>query len=211
MAKVLLINGSPRKWGNTNRALEEAAAQLGQEGIETEIVWIGNKPLRGCIACGTCKTNANGQCTFNDDICNEISEKAASADGFVIGAPVFYGQPASQVMGLVQRMLYSNTAAFAYKPVANVAICRRGGGTSAFAALNMPWLICNCPIVPSQYWNIAYGLEKGDVAHDAEGMQTMRTMARNMAWMIRGLSSSEKPQREDWQPTHFVRQDLINA
>ncbi len=131
MTKVLLINGSPRRNGNTFVALTEVAKALQAQGIESEIVHIGTRAVRGCIACGKCHENNDGRCIFDDDVTNQISAKAAECDGFVVGAPVYFGQPAGQVLCLVQRMLFSNGLAFAGKPVANVAVCRRGGATAA--------------------------------------------------------------------------------
>ncbi len=206
--KVLLICGSPRKGSNTLTALSEVARTLNAEGVETEIVELGAKPVRSCIGCGKCKEKGDGRCVFNDDILNQISAKAEEADGFIFGAPVYYGMPDGRILSLVQRLLFSNTPAFAFKPVGNVAVCRRGGATSSITAMNMPWLMANCPIVTSQYWNIAYGHEAGEAAFDAEGMQTMRMLARNMAWMLRSLKREEAPAREPWAPTCFVREDL---
>ncbi len=209
--KVLLINGSPNVKGNTGVALSEVANQLNKNGIDTEMVWIGNKPIRGCIACGKCHENGNGRCIFNDDITNEISALAEAADGIVIGSPVYYGQPAGPCMSLVQRMLFSNSAAIGGKPVANVAVCRRGGATMAFQTMNMPWMMVNSPIATSQYWNIAYGLAPGEAAHDGEGMQTMRTLADNLTHLVKSLDPAQRPQREPWTATNFMRQDLINS
>ncbi len=206
--KVLLINGSPNKAGNTFTALSEAARQLERQGIETEIVWIGNRAIRGCIACFKCQERGDNRCIFADDIANEISAKADTADAFIIGSPVYYGQPAGQLVALVQRLLVSNGAGTKGKPVANVAICRRGGATAAFQTMNMPWMMVNSPIVTSQYWNIAYGRTPGEAAFDGEGMQTMRTLADNMAHMLRRFEGAAQPQREPWAPTHFVREDL---
>jgi len=211
--KVLLINGSPRKSGNTNVALEEVAKTLQQEGVETEIVWIGNKPVRGCIACGRCKSgekypDGHVGCVFNDDVCNRIAEKYQEADGFVFGSPVYYGQPNGALLSIMQRSFFSNGAAVQNKPAAVVAICRRGGATAAFQCLNMPLQMMNMPVVSSQYWNIAYGREEGQAALDTEGMQTMRTLAHNMAWMLRGLKAENAPavpEREEWQPMNFIR------
>ncbi|MBR6065642.1 MAG: flavodoxin family protein, partial [Paludibacteraceae bacterium] len=183
--RVLLINGSPRKNGNTFTALSEIAKTLQSEGLETEIVWIGNKPIRGCVACGTCKAKANGRCVFDDDVCNAISAKFAEADGFVFGSPVYYGQPNGALLAIMQRAFFSNGANLQNKPAAAVTICRRGGATAAFEALQMPLQMMNMPLATSQYWNIAYGREKGQAAQDTEGMQTMRTLAHNLAWMIR--------------------------
>lgn len=206
--KVLLINGSPRKNGNTFTALSEIAKTLQTEGIDSEIVWIGNKPVRGCIACGTCKMKNDGRCVFDDDVCNTISAKFAEADGFVFASPVYYGQPNGALLAIMQRAFFSNGANLQNKPGAAVTICRRGGATAAFEALQMPMQMMNMPLATSQYWNIAYGREAGQAAQDTEGMQTMRTLARNLAWMIRGLrgkDAPELPDREPWQPMHFIR------
>ena len=196
--KVLLINGSPRKSGNTYLALKEAAQELEKNGIETEIVGVGTKPVRGCIACSTCKTKNNNRCVFDDDICNEVSAKMAACDALIVGSPVYYGQPNGTVLALVQRMLYSNGAAVNGKPVAGVAVCRRGGATAALQTLNMP-------IVTSQYWNIVYGRLDGEAALDAEGMQTMRSLAKNMAYMLKALENKARPDYEPRQAMHFIR------
>ena len=205
--KVLLINGSPRKEGNTFTALSEAAQQLEKNGVETEIVWIGNKPVRGCIACGKCRENGNNRCLFNDDPCNEVIEKMEQCDALIMGAPVYYGQPAAQAMALQQRMLYAGGVAFKGKPAAVACVCRRGGASAAFQTLQMPFQMCNMPIVTSQYWNIAYGRGEGEAAADTEGMQTMRTMANNMAVMLKmyATGTAEKPETEPWQPMNFIR------
>ena len=206
--KVLLINGSPRKNGNTFTALSEIAKTLQAEGIESEIVWIGNKPVRGCIACGTCKMKNDGRCVFDDDVCNSISAQFAESDGFVFASPVYYGQPNGALLAIMQRAFFSNGANLQNKPGAAVTICRRGGATAAFEALQMPMQMMNMPLTTSQYWNIAYGREEGQAAQDTEGMQTMRTLAHNLAWMIRGLRGENAPaipDREPWQPMHFIR------
>jgi multimeric flavodoxin WrbA len=203
--KVLLINGSPHKGGNTYLALKEAAQELEKNGIETEIVGVGTKPVRGCIACSTCKTKANNRCVFDDDICNDVSAKMAACDGLIVGSPVYYGQPNGTVISLVQRMLYSNGAAFNGKPAAGVTVCRRGGATAALQTLNMPFQLLNMPIVTSQYWNIVYGRLEGEAALDAEGMQTMRSLAKNMAYMLKALENKARPDYEPRQAMHFIR------
>lgn len=207
--KVLLINGSPRRQGNTYTALAEAASQLAKHGIDTEIIWVGNKPVRGCIACGKCKENADKRCVFGDeDLCNEVIAKMGKSDAIIIGAPVYWGQPAAQALALQQRMLYAGGANFQGKPAAAVCVCRRGGASAAFQTLQMPFQMCNMPLVGSQYWNIAYGREEGESARDTEGMQTMRTLANNMAWMLKKLhnvDTTESPEREPWAPMHFIR------
>ena len=206
--KVLLINGSPRAKGNTFIALNETAKTLEKNGIETEIVQIGVKPVRSCIACGQCKVQNLGKCVFDDDICNTISAKMASADGLIIGSPVYYGQPNGAILSLVQRMFYSAGANFSHKPAAAIAICRRGGATAAFQTLNMPFQMMNMPVVTSQYWNLAYGREEGQASLDTEGMQTMRTLAENMAWMLKKIHADGHPNyptHETWTPMHFIR------
>ena len=207
--KVLLTNGSPHENGNTFLALNEIAKTLQSENIDSEIVWIGDQPVRGCIACAACKSKNDGKCVFDDDVCNTISAKFADADGFVFGSPVYYGQPNGALLALMQRAFFSNGAQVQNKPAAAVAICRRGGATAAFEALQMPMQMMNMPLVTSQYWNIAYGREAGQVTADTEGMQTMRTLAHNMAFMLRAFAAEKSanglPQREPWQPMHFIR------
>lgn len=206
--KVLLINGSPRQKGNTATALAEVASQLSSEGIESEIVWIGNKPIRGCIACGQCAAQGLGRCVFDDDICNRISEKFKEIDALIVGSPVYYGQPNGALLSIIQRALYSNGANISGKPAASIVVCRRGGATAVFETLNMPFQMMNMPIVTSQYWNIAYGRGAGEAAMDTEGLQTMRTLARNMAWLLKcteGKKAPGRPATEPWEPMHFIR------
>ena len=206
--KVLLINGSPRKEGNTSIALKEVAQQLSKEGIDSEIVWIGNKPIRGCMACGQCKEQALGRCIFNDDICNQISEKFSEADALIVGSPVYYGQPNGALLSIIQRAFFSNGANISGRPAASIAVCRRGGATAVFESLNMPFQMMNMPIVTSQYWNIVYGRVEGDAALDTEGLQTMRTLARNMAWLLKSTNGEKAPGRpneEPWEAMHFIR------
>lgn len=208
--KVLLVSASPRRKGNTFIALTEVQKTLEVEGMDTELIEIGAKPIRGCIACNWCKNHLDEhRCVFDDDITNKISTKAMEADGFVFGAPVYYGLPNGSAIALIQRLLYSNVAAFQYKPVANVCVCRRGGADVSYQTLNMMFEMCNMPIVTSQYWNIVYGREKGQASLDVEGLQTMRTMAHNMSWMLKkfhGVETTALPQREsEWTPMHFIR------
>ena len=206
--KVLLINGSPRQNGNTAIALAEIAKQLTQESIDSEIVWIGNKPTRGCIACGQCKAKGLGHCVFDDDICNHISEKFEESNALIVGSPVYYGQPNGALLSIIQRAFYSNGANISGKPAASIAVCRRGGATAVFESLNMPFQMMNMPIVTSQYWNIVYGRAEGDAALDTEGLQTMRTLARNMAWLLKSTNGEKAPGRpaeEAWEAMHFIR------
>ena len=206
--KVLLINGSPRQNGNTAIALAEVAKQLTQEGVESEIVWIGNKPIRGCIACGQCKIKGIGRCVFDDDICNKISEKFEDSNALIVGSPVYYGQPNGALLSIIQRAFYSNGANISGKPAASIAVCRRGGASAVFESLNMPFQMMNMPIVTSQYWNIVYGRTEGEAAMDTEGLQTMRTLARNMAWLLKSTNGEKAPGRpneEAWEAMHFIR------
>lgn len=206
--KVLLINGSPRQQGNTATALAEVAKQLSKDGIESEIMWIGNKPIRGCVACGQCAAKGLGRCVFDDDICNKISEKFEEANALIIGSPVYYGQPNGALLSIIQRAFYSNGSNIAGKPAASIAVCRRGGATAAFESLNMPFQMMNMPIVTSQYWNIVYGRAAGEAAMDKEGLQTMRTLARNMAWLLKSTNVGKAPGRpteEPWDAMHFIR------
>ena len=204
---VLMINGSPHPEGNTSIALGEIARQLAEHGIESETVWIGNKPVRGCIVCGKCKERASGRCVFDDDVCNRISEKFVEADALVVGSPVYYGQPNGAVLSIIQRAFFSNGAQIAGKPAAAVAVCRRGGASAAFETLNLPFQMMDMPVVTSQYWNIVYGREPGQAALDVEGLQTMRTLANNLAWLLKATEGKPAPGRgdEEWAPMHFIR------
>ncbi len=203
--RVLIINGSPRQKGNTSIALTEIAKQLEKLGIESEIAWIGNKPVRGCIACNTCKDNP-GACVFDDDVCNGISAKMNSSDALIVGSPVYWGQPNGAVLSIIQRAFYSNGAAFRGKPAAAVAVCRRGGATATFETLNMPFQMMSMPVVTSQYWNIVYGREPGQAALDREGLQTMRTLANNMAALLKATGGKPMPgSDEPWDGMHFIR------
>ncbi len=206
--KVLLINGSARPNGNTFTALSEAAKALKNNGIEVEIAQIGTRAVRGCIACGQCNAKQLGRCTFDDDICNSIIAKLDTADALIIGSPVYYGQPNGSVLSLMQRMFYSAGDKVRNKPAAAVCVCRRGGATAAFQTLTMPFQMMNMPVVTSQYWNIVYGRLEGQAALDTEGMQTMRTLANNMAWLLKKIhanGSPDYPAREEWDPMNFIR------
>ena len=206
--KVLMINGSPRKNGNTFLALSEVAKVLEAQAIETEIVQMGTKAVRSCIACGQCQMKQLNRCVFDDDICNRISEKLDSADALVVGSPVYYGQPNGGVLSLIQRMFFSAGSKVQNKPAAAVCVCRRGGATAAFETMNMPFQMMNMPVVTSQYWNIVYGREEGQAVLDTEGMQTMRTLANNLAWLLKKIHADGQPnypKREPWAPMHFIR------
>ena len=206
--KVLMINGSPRRSGNTARALKEIADALAAEDIESEAFWLGNKPVRGCAACGQCLQKNLGRCAFDDDVANRIVEKLPEADGFILGSPTYYGQPAGALLAVWQRVCFAAGAHVKTKPAACVAVCRRGGSTAAFQCMNMPFEMLSCPLVTSQYWNVVFGRDEGECAQDGEGLQTMRTLARNMAWLLKNLRGPDavpRPAQEPWQPMNFVR------
>lgn len=206
--KVLLINGSPRRDGNTFCALQEIETQLQKHGVETEIFQIGAKAVRSCINCGACHRDRLGKCVFDDDICNTVIQKMSQSDALIVGSPVYYGQPNGGVLSLMQRVFFSAGHYVQNKPAAAVAVCRRGGATSAFQSMNMMFQMMNMPVVTSQYWNIVYGMNKGQAKLDTEGMQTMRTLANNMAWLLEKLHSGTytTPEREkESRMMNFIR------
>ncbi len=206
MMKVLLINGSPRKEGNTFLALSEVAKALEENGVETEIVQLGNKPVRGCIGCGKCREGL-GRCTFNDELYSEIRTHLETADGLIVGSPVYYAGPNGSLCAILDRVFYSCSELLQYKPAASVSVCRRGGASTAFDRLNKYFTISNMPVVSSQYWNIVYGLRPGESAQDAEGLQVMRTLGRNMAWLLKNIKEGavSRPIPEPRQTTNFIR------
>ncbi len=204
--KVLLINGSPKEKGNTFLALSEVARTLNAEGIDTEIVSIGKKAIQGCIACGMC--GRIGKCTFNDDLYYKVWRMVKDGiDGFVVGSPVYYGGPNGSLCAFLDRVFYSLSKDLQFKPAASVVVCRRGGASAAFDRLNKYFTMSNMPVVSSQYWNMAYGQTPGQVMQDEEGLQTMRTLARNMAWIIKKLNVAEDghPHHEQIIRTNFIR------
>ena len=204
--KVLLVNGSPRLLGCTNRALEEIAHEFHRQGIETELFWIGNDH-QGCIACNYC--HKNGECTFHDKV-NEFARLAESADGFIFGTPVYYGNATGGITSFMDRLFYSSSRFFEYKPVASVVSCRRGGATFTFSQLNMYYMMNNMIVISSQYWNQVHGNTPLEVEQDLEGLQTMRTLAKNMTWVLKSIEEGkknglEKPQKEEKMRTNFIR------
>lgn len=204
--KVLIINGSPRKEGNTAVALDEVRKTLVAEGIETETVHVGHKDIHGCIACGKCKET--GKCVFSD-IVNEVAPKFAEADGLVIGSPVYYASPAGTMLSFLDRLFYSTPFDKTMKVGAAVAVCRRGGAGTTFDVLNKYFTICGMPVASSQYWNSVHGRLPGEAAQDVEGLQTMRTLGRNMAFLVKSIALGKQqyglPEKEEWTPMHFIR------
>lgn len=205
--KVLLLNGSPKANGCTYTALCEVAGALEKNGIETEIVQVGAAPIAGCIGCGVC--TRTGKCFMEDGV-NEFVEKAKQADGFVFGSPVHYAAASGAVTSFLDRAFYGKSAAFAGKPGAAIVSCRRGGAASAFDQLNKYFTISNMPIVSSQYWNQVHGNTPEEVRRDEEGMQTMRTLGNNMAWLLKCIEAGKNagitfPEREPALKTNFIR------
>ena len=206
--KVLLVNGSPHKSGCTNRALEEVAATLQKEGIETEMFWIGNKPIGGCIACKRCIQT--GKCVF-DDVVNTCREKAYEADGFVFGSPVHYAAASGNMTAFLDRLFYSAPKeTFCRKPAAVVTSARRAGTTAAYEQLLKYPGIMEMPIVSSCYWNNVHGSCPEDVQKDEEGLRTMRVLGRNMAWLLRCIAAGTAagvpaPRQEPMARTNFIR------
>lgn len=205
--KVLMINGSPRIEGNTALSLAEMDKVFKEEGIETETVLVGNKDIRGCIACRKCAEL--GRCVFDDEV-NELAVKFKEADALVIGAPVYFASANATLVALMQRLMFSTQSVDKRMKVgACVVVSRRGGSSSTYDELNKFFGICGMPIATSQYWNMTYGREEGEAAQDGEGMQTMRTLARNMIFLMKSMALGyEKyglPEKEEGIATHFIR------
>lgn len=205
--KVLLVNGSPHEAGCTYTALSEVGEALRAEGVDTEMIWLGNKPVEDCIACGKCREL--GKCVF-DDVVNELIGRAKEADGFVFGSPVYYAHPSGRVLSALDRAFYAGKAAFAGKPGAGVVSARRGGTAASYDVLNKYFGISSMPVVSSTYWNMVYGNTPNEVRRDAEGMQTMRNLGRNMAYLIKCIAAGraagiEAPVQETAAKTNVIR------
>lgn len=207
--KVLLINGSSKKEGCTYTALLEVACQLNKNGIDTEIFQLGNKPVRGCIACGKCSSN-HSRCIFDDDKANEAISKMEEADGLIIGSPVYYASANGALIALLDRMFYAGRTCFAFKPGAAVVSARRAGTTASLDELNKYFTISKMPVVSSHYWNMVHGNTPEEVKLDLEGMQTMRALGDNMAWLLKSIEAGKNagislPEAEVRQRTNFIR------
>ena len=204
--KVLLINGSPRKDGNTAIALNEMIKVFESQGIETELLHIGGKDIRGCIACGKCRQL--GHCVF-DDIVVQASQKLAEADGLVVGSPVYYASANGTVVSFMDRLFYSNSAALRMKVGAAVSVARRGGQTTTFDQLNKYFTISGMPVASGQYWNGVHGAAPGEAENDSEGLQQMRTLAANMAFLMKSIALGKEkfglPEKEKPQRMNFIR------
>lgn len=204
--KVILINGSPNAKGCTYTALEEVSKTLKSEGIETEIIHVGHKDIRGCIGCRQCKTK--GKCVFND-IVNDIAPKFKECDGIVIDSPVYFASANGTLVSFIDRLFYSMTADKTMKVGAAVVSCRRGGNSATFDELNKYFTISQMPIASSQYWNMVHGNSPEEVQQDLEGLQTMRTLGKNMAFLIKSIQLGKKefglPEKEEHKFTNFIR------
>lgn len=208
MSKVLLINGSGNAHGCTYTALTEVAGALEKEGVTTEIIQLGKDPIRDCIGCGACAQL--GRCVFDDDLVNQVHEMAKEADGFVFGTPVYYAHPSGRILSFLDRLFYSGGGAFAFKPGAAVASARRAGTTASLDVLNKYFTIARMPVVSSNYWNMVHGNTPEEVKQDLEGLQIMRGVGQNMAWMIKCIEAGKAagipyPQTEKKVKTNFIR------
>lgn len=205
--KVLLVNGSPEKEGCTFTALSEVASTLNEAGIETEIMWLGNTPVNDCINCGGCARNRNNRCAMNGDVVNVFLEKAEQADGIVLGSPVYYGHANGRICSVMDRAFFAGNRVFAHKAGAVVVSARRAGTTCAIDDLTKYLTISNMFVVGSQYWNMVHGFTPDEVRQDGEGMQTMRVLGRNMAYLLKCLEKGRdipKPEKERRIMTNFI-------
>ncbi len=205
---VLLVNGSPHPRGCTWTALNEVARQLEKNGVETTLLQVGSKAVRGCIACGKCRET--GYCVFRDDPVNEGIDLLRAADGLIVGSPVYYAGPNATLCAFLDRVFFLKAAPYAFKPAACVVSCRRGGASASFDRLNKYFTIARMPVVASQYWNSIHGNAPEEAAQDAEGLQTMRTLGDNMAWLLKCIAAGRAagimpPTPEPWQATNFIR------
>ncbi len=189
--KALLLNGSPHPHGCTFTALSEVAKALNEEGVSHEIFQLGNKPVRGCVACGYCKEHK--VCVFTDDVLPSLLEAVKGADALVIGSPVYFAGPNGMLCALLDRLFYSGGMFLHHKPCAAVVSCRRGGASAAFDRLNKYFTIMGMPVVSSQYWNAVHGMNPDEVRKDQEGLQTMRTLGKNMAWVLKNIQAGKVP------------------
>ena len=209
--KVLIINGSPRANGNTSIAIDELVKTFITEGVEAEVCHIGNKDIRGCIACRKCAEL--GHCVFNDAV-NELAPKLEEADGLIVASPVYYASANATLIACLDRLFFSTHFDKTMKVGASVVVARRGGCSSTFDELNKYFTITGMPIASSRYWNSVHGRESGEAAYDAEGLMNMRILARNMTFLMKSIALGKEkyglPEGELWQPTNFIRDDLMD-
>lgn len=205
---VLMINGSPHPKGCTYTALNIVATQLEKNGLSTRMLHVGNKAVHGCMACGKCAET--GQCVFTDDPVNEAIGLLLEADALVVGSPVYYAGPNGALCAFLDRVFFMRNELYAFKPAAAVVSCRRGGASASFDRLNKYFTIARMPVVSSQYWNSVHGNTPEEVLQDKEGLQTMRTLGDNMAWLVKCIAAGKaaglnRPVMEPWEPTNFIR------
>ena len=205
--KVILINGSPHGHGCTYTALKEVEKTLREEGIQTEMIYLGNKPIAGCRGCGYCKKN---ETCVQEDMVNEVREKVLAADGLILGSPVYFASAAGQATAFLDRLFCSAAGRFKYKLGASVVSCRRGGASAAFDQLNKYFTVCNMPVVSGTYWNQVHGNTPDEVKQDLEGMRNMRAIGRNMAWLLKSIEAGRnagitEPEQEEAVKTNFIR------
>jgi len=204
--KVLLFNGSSREHGCTYTALKEVEKSLNNNGVETEIIFLGD--IKDCMGCGACRQT--GKCVITDDKINEYVEKARQADGFIFGSPVYYAHPAGRLLSAMDRMFYSGGSAFKFKPAAAIVSARRSGTTASIDAITKHFTINCMPVVSSNYWNMVHGNQPDEVLQDLEGLQIMRTLGQNMAWLLKCIEAGKNngvnlPQTEEKVHTNFIR------
>ncbi|MBQ8552063.1 MAG: flavodoxin family protein [Clostridia bacterium] len=207
--KVLLINGSPHEKGCTYTALAEVAGQLNKNGVDAEILWLGTEPIKSCLGCRGC-AKLHSRCVFGGDVVETAQEKLETCDGIIVGSPVHYAGASGQVTSFLGRLFYSGSALLQNKPASAVVSCRRGGASAAYEALNKFFQMSNMPVVTSQYWNQVHGNTPDEVRQDLEGLQTMRTLADNMAWLLKSIEAGKaagvkSPEREAKLRTNFIR------
>lgn len=205
--KVLLINGSPNEHGCTYTALAEAQKVFEKNGVETEIVYLGKKPVAGCVACGICRKA--GYCVYNDTV-NDVIDKLDDIDGLIVGSPVYYAGVSGQITSFLDRLFFAASAKMKGKPAASIVSCRRGGASAAFEIINKYFMMTNMPVVTSQYWNQVHGNTPEEVLRDEEGLQTVRVLAQNMIWLMRSIEAGraagvEYPEYEPKVRTNFIR------
>ena len=204
--KVLILNGSPRVGGNTSIALDEMVKVFEAEGVEAEVIRVGNKDIRGCVACGSC--GKTGKCVFNDAV-NEVAPKFEDADGLVVASPVYYASANATIIALLDRLFYSTGFDKTMKVGASVVVARRGGLSATFDELNKYFTISGMPVASSQYWNSVHGRLPGESAQDEEGLQTVRVLAKNMTFLMKSIALGKEkyglPEKEEWKATSFIR------
>lgn len=207
--KVIAINGSPRKEGNTAMALEIMLEELRKEGIEVETIHIGSEAIHGCIGCGYCSNSKENVCVFKDDIVNEVAKKMRNADGFILASPTYYAGIAGTMKSFLDRVFYTSSSYFKYKVATSISVVRRAGGVDVIHQLNNYLNLAETVIPPSQYWTVAYGAKKGEVVQDDEGIQTIRRNAISMAWLLKVIDNGKEiipiPKEEDHVRTNFIR------